>query len=211
MPRHRFPPKPTSARESSPGPTPWGPAPSGVAPPPGTSRRRGLPGPSLLPSRAPPLPESLPLLGTSRRCGFPGPSLLPPRAPPLQPHLEVPPEVLAQGAEVGDILQRGFELQRNFLWRGGGRRKGINRACAAYLAPAPPLQYELCLPAPSQHKPAPLIPSWHELPPPRSSPPPCPRLGGSRPPPHPHSGVARLGPTRPGDSCGRCFPACRKR
>lgn len=166
--RQSSPRKLTLARDR--GPAPAAHPASGVAPPPGTSRH-------LQPLR----------------CS----SLLPPRVPPLQPHLEVPPEVLTQGAEVGDILQRGFELQRNFLQRGRASASASTAPAQPYRAPAPPLlDSRSASPAPSQREPTSLIPSWHELPPPKSSPPPRPCPGGSLPPPHPHSGLVRHDPAR---------------
>lgn len=59
------------------------------------------------------------------------PPFSPSRAPPLQPHLQVPPEVLPHRPEVSDVLQRGFELQRDFLRRGRAR-------ATASTAPAQP-------------------------------------------------------------------------
>lgn len=68
---------------------------------------------------------------TASRC----PSLLTSQGPPSA-HLQVPPEVLAHRPEVRDVLQRRFELQRNFL-RGGRTRPTVS-AAPAHTRAGPP-------------------------------------------------------------------------
>lgn len=125
----------------------------------------------------------------------------------LLPHLQVPPEVLAHWPKVGDVLQRGFELQRDFLRRGRARLRARPRVRSR-------------VPRPSQLKPglrglpASPLPS---LPPGRSS-----RLSGPRRlHPTSESATGRSGGESPPLTpiaawstlcrCDCCFPARRKR
>lgn len=127
-------------------------------------------------------------------------------APPPPPHLQVPPEVLPDRPEVSDVLQRGFELQRDFL-RGKGGPKRLR------FAPAQPHAW----PRPARPGPraaSPLLPSAGPLPsssPGASARIPDPRRRRAPAPPAFRSRLTPMAPGSPGAGCGRCFPARRKR
>lgn len=61
----------------------------------------------------------------------------------LPPHLQIPPEVLTHWPKVGDVLQRGFELQRDFLRRGRARLNAQPRVRSRVPRPTPPRPSQL--------------------------------------------------------------------
>lgn len=132
-----------------------------------------------------------------------------PRGTRLPSHLQVPPEVLAHWPKVRDVLQRGFELQGDFLRRGRDTLSARLLRSAACHAPSRPSRLK-----PGHPGLTPSTLSCSELATRSPSPPPThPSLGyyrtgcpnGESPPLTPIAAGSTL------SRCDSCFPARRKR